>query len=250
MRDNKGVKIQSWDSWHPFRSHEDLTHDRYIFEASMLFLSSCFFLPHDCLMKEQTGTTLQIPCLWWFIWTIFLTVLRTSSLHNNVQAICQICCNFGHCLGLFMLCIWLCSMIVLLLLCFESRPENTDIFKVRYLKESELLQSVSVLDSGTVIKGTANLTTNCILRSVQKVCVHNIVWNVSHTVQTFVFSIDRWADPNSITDSQFSWLPLFLSIIFDKVCWILIDLVQKTDVKLLECVYFWRITNLLFHLNT
>jgi len=48
-----------------------------------------------------------------------------------------------------------CSMIVLLLLCFESRPENTDIFKVRYLKESELLQSVSVLDSGTVFKGTA-----------------------------------------------------------------------------------------------
>jgi hypothetical protein len=106
----------------------------------------------------------------------------------------------------------------------------------KYLKESELSQSVSVLDSGTVIKGTAKSTTNCILRSVQKVCVHDIVWNASHTVQTVVFSIDHWADPNSITGSQFSWLPLFLSIIFDKVCWILIDLVQKTDVKLLECV--------------
>jgi len=82
-------------------------------------------------------------------------------------------------------------MIVLLLLCFESRPENTDIFKVRYLKESELLQSVSVLDSGTVIKGTAKSTTNCILRSVQKVCVYNVVWNASHTVQTVVFSIDH-----------------------------------------------------------
>jgi len=84
-----------------------------------------------------------------------------------------------------------CSMIVLLLLCFESRPENTDIFKVRYLKESELLLSVSVLESGTVFKGTAKATTNCILRSVQKVCVHDVVWNASHTVQTVVLSVDH-----------------------------------------------------------
>ncbi len=112
----------------------------------------------------------------------------------NVQAICQICCNFGHCLGLFMLCIWLCSMIVLLLLCFESRPENTDIFKVWYLKESELLQSVSVLDSGTVIKGTAKSTTNCILRSVRKVCVHDIVWIASYSADCcFLYRSLSWS---------------------------------------------------------
>jgi hypothetical protein len=164
----------------------------------------------------------------------------SSSLHNNVQAICQICCNFGHCLGLFMLCIWLCSMIVLLLLCFESRPENTDIFKVKISQREWTVAVCECFGFWHSNQGDIKVDHKLHLKECAKsVCVQCCLECLTYSADCcFLYQSLSWSQQHY--RFTVSWLPLFLSIIFDKVCWILIDLVQKTDVKLLECVYFWR----------